>query len=97
MLIKPSGSAFACWLVDQEIAVVTEGGEVAFACGGSHTQTLALAQSLIARLPGVTTTTITNGSAPSPAHWKAVESLRERYALPAIVYAADTLPDRLMV
>ncbi|MFI9561035.1 hypothetical protein [Nonomuraea endophytica] len=63
VLIMPSGSAFARWLVEQQIAVVTEAGEVALPYAGCRTQTLALAQSLIVRLRDVSTT-VTSGSAP---------------------------------
>ncbi|MFI6457041.1 hypothetical protein ACIBF6_36475 [Streptosporangium amethystogenes] len=78
-----------------EVAVITEAGEVALPYAGSRTQTLALAQSLIARLHDVSTM-VTSGSPPPMAHWEAMESLRERYALPAIIKTADALPDRLM-
>ncbi|MBE1583829.1 hypothetical protein ACFPOI_33865 [Nonomuraea angiospora] len=41
------------------------------------------------------TTAITAGSMPPKAHWKAMQILRERYALPAIITTADALPSQL--
>ncbi|RVX41962.1 hypothetical protein EDD27_4575 [Nonomuraea polychroma] len=90
VVIRPAESPFARWLVEQQIAVVTEAGEVALPYAGSYTQTLALAHSLIVRVRDVTTT-ITTGEKPPMAHWEALENLRERYALPEIINIADAL------
>lgn len=97
VVIRPADSSFARWLVEQRIAVVTEAGAVALPYAGSHTQTLALAHSLIVRVRDVATTMISAGEKPPMAHWEAMEDLRERYGLPEIINTTDALPDQLTV
>ncbi|MEU6718264.1 hypothetical protein ABZ897_42930 [Nonomuraea sp. NPDC046802] len=95
VLITPADSVFARWLVDQQIGVVTEAGEVALPYAGSFAQTRALAHALIVCLPDVVATTITSGSQPPITHGQALEALRTRYDLPAVINTADALPDQL--
>ncbi|WP_336213277.1 hypothetical protein [Nonomuraea sp. LPB2021202275-12-8] len=96
VLITPADSAFARWLLNQQIGVVTEADEVALPYAGSFAQTRALAHALIVHLGNVGTT-ITSGSQPPIAHGQALEALRTRYGLPAVINIADALPDQLTV
>ncbi|MEU6721774.1 hypothetical protein ABZ897_60950 [Nonomuraea sp. NPDC046802] len=96
VLITPADAAFARWLLDQQIGVVTEAGEVALPYCGSYTQTRALAHALIVRVREVATT-ITSGAWPPMTHGEALEALRTRYGLPAVINTADALPDQLTV
>lgn len=98
VVIEPADSAFARWLVDQEIGVVTEAGQVALPYGGgSDLRASVLAHSLIVRVRGLTGTQIIGGKQPPAAHWAGLERLRERYALPTMVAPGTGLPEQLLV